>query len=668
MDIITTFSLRKVFSWIIRVYLFLTPFLFYQGYLYAGSSSRSVILTILMGILGLFLGTLLLFSRTRMTVLKSLILLGLGVYGAVLVVSAFWGADPSTSFWSKATRTTGLFYLSHLALLYIVFVYIALERSLIRSVLQTFVVSASIFSIGYLIGPDGFGWIYGGKLWDGFTFANSTFAAMYLYAAFMIAMYLLFRTERSKRVWWQYAIPVFLVINPSFINPGVWKGDLSGGIIGESFASTYALLFSLVYFLGVGVISKVLNNTQRKKVVWSVFGVGVIAIAAAVSSLITDGGLVERWYRTQSSGARPIVWALSKQSIAERPVLGWGPDNFELAYTNHYDTKVLEVQNGAEPWFDRAHNIVIDQTVDIGYLGVSVYLGLYLLIIALLVHTAIKSTDRDDVMLSTVLIGYFVFHFAELQTAFETSISYIPLALMAALATVVVHRTRSEDQTTVQSVWIISSVVQKALGIALVGYFGWALFWGSIPIAKAQRANGIVRTVGSTTERLALYDTLFGSPLDPAAFLWRTSTDFQRGIMNVPETVSDPKKLVLLSKELDVFIEQYEVYLSKHPNDVRSHLSLADLYIFYRLFGVDKLDQAHRVLDQALVLNPSLPQIYRMKAVAYLYQAKFAEARRWAQKGLAINPSIEESQKLVKYIDTSIKNFPEIDLYFFQQI
>ena len=74
------------------------------------------------------------------------------------------------------------------------------------------------------------------------------------------------------------------------------------------------------------------------------------------------------------------------------------------------------------------------------------------------------------------------------------------------------------------------------------------------------------------------------------------------------------------------------------------------------------------LLDDAIKLVPESPQPYWMKAVAYIYMRKFDLAREYAKKAYDLNPKIAQSQKVIDYVERSIKTFPEIDLYFFQQI
>lgn len=652
---------------VLAVFVALFPFLLFRGYLYAGTATRAVLLMLVVEVLALVFAFSLFSKKTTLKVMKSPITIALGTYILILVISMVAGADSGISFWSKATRMTGVFYLSHLALFYLFLTMIFQEGGKLRRFLKTFLIASGLFSLAYLFGPEGFKVIFPDRtVWDGFTFMNSTFAAMYLYASFMLAIYYTLTIPQEKRRWWKYLFPLVFVINPSFVNASVWRGDFSGGVLGESFASTYAALLSVGLLGLIYGISRIRSAALRKKTAIALVAIGVIVAGIAIGSLLTRGGALQKLYLSQSSAGRPIVWALSDRAISERPLLGWGPENFEIAYERHYDNTVLENRNGGEAWFDRAHNVFIDQAVDTGYVGVVAYTLVYLVIIGCLLYALLRAKERNDQVLASILLVYFAAHVAELQTAFDTSISYVPLTIMAALSTVLFAKVKASAGK--ENAWSISNVGKHTLGVVLLGYFGWATIGGTIPIMSAETANGAVRTVGSGEKRLPLYPALFGSPMDKPSFLWRTSTDFQRGIGQDPSVLADPAKVQFLVKELDVFAQEYRDHLMAHPNDFRAHLTLADILIYYKLFDIDKLGEAQQVLDKALLLNNTLPQPYWMKAVAYLYQAKFKEAREWAAKGLAVNPGIEESKRVSEYIEQSIKDFPEIDLFFFQKI
>jgi tetratricopeptide (TPR) repeat protein len=664
-------SMRSFVKYTLFVFIAVFPFILYRLYLYNGTSSRSVTLTLVIEIIAITLGLVLLGKDKIVKFAKSPITLALFLYFIILIISSIQGIDPLVSFWSKATRMTGLFYFSHLAMFYIFMMMVFQKEKDTRSFLKVFLISTGIFSVASLLGPEGLGWIYKTKPWDGFTLGNSSFAAMYLFVAFLLSIYYIY--TQDKKVWWKYFIPLVFIINPNFISKKFWFGNVDVlkdplSLVGEARATTYVVLASMVILGLIALISKLKNARTRRIILKTSVVAGVLVTVLAMQSFLSKDGYIQQYYLKQATSARPVVWELSSKAIAEKTLFGWGPDNFEVVFQKHYDNRLLQEEYGAEAWFDRAHNIFIDQATDTGYVGLIVYCLMYLVIIGSMMYVILYSKERKDQVLGIILLVYFPMHLIELQTAFDTSISYVPLAIMAALAATLFHKTYTAKKGLEKSEWIISKSIRYVIAIVLIGFFGWALLWGTFPIMKAEIANGEIRTIGTSEKRLPLYKLMFGSPMDPMSFLWRISTDFQRGIAEDPEVLNNPKKVEGLLKELAVYESEYKRYISIHPEDVRAKLNLADTLIYQNLFGLNKLEEAQTVLDSVIASNPTMPQAYWMKSVAYLYSKKFDLARDWAKKGLEINPDIKQSQQIVSYIEDSIKTFPEINLYFFRQI
>ena len=652
-------KVQSIISYVLLAFVALFPFVMYKGYLYNGTSSRSITLMLLMEVVAFLGAYALLKKRAILTFSWSPITLVLAVYLLVIGYASFAGIDPLVSLWSKATRSTGIFFFTHLALFYLVLVSLFKEGKEMMTFIKAIVWGSAIFSLGAFLGPEGLGWMFNSLTWDGFYFGNSSFAAMYLFGAFLLSMYLLLTVSQKK--WWHYVLPIVILINPYFINREVWFGDFSSPV-GEARATTYSLIGAVVVFGVLRLVAQIKNTGAQHKVLWGGFALGVLAIAGAGISLMSPDGYVRTLYMSEGTEARPIVWQLSRDMIAERPLFGWGLDSFETAGIQRYDSNLLTKRAGVEPWFDRAHNVFIDQTVESGYVGLVVYLLVYLVIAGGMVFVITRTKDRDERLLAEILLAYFVFHFAEVQTAFDTSISYVLLACMAAMATTLLYRHTDTKEYVLTLPW------RQGVATILVLYFGWSFLYGTLPIMKAQHANGAIRTVGSSDARLPYYDSLFGSPMDAHAFLWRTATDFQRGIGNNPSILQDPEKVEGLKLEMALYEEGYRQYVENHPYDVRAHYNLADTLIYQNLFGVNKLEEAQEVLDDAIAINPEIPQGYWMKAVTYLYQGDFTNARLWAQKGKEVNPEVEISQDVIEYIERNIKSFPEVDLYFFKYI
>ncbi|MFH0874147.1 MAG: O-antigen ligase family protein [Candidatus Komeilibacteria bacterium] len=77
---------------------------------------------------------------------------------------------------------------------------------------------------------------------------------------------------------------------------------------------------------------------------------------------------------------RLVVWDISWQAFRAKPILGWGPENFSLAFNQHYDDRIF--RSGVSPiWYDKAHNIFIQHLVEGGLVALLLYLVLWLLLL-----------------------------------------------------------------------------------------------------------------------------------------------------------------------------------------------------------------------------------------------------------------------------------------------
>lgn len=657
----------KVVEYTLYTFFILFPFVNYGLYLYSGTTTRAVNTILFVTLASIFLGFWLFSNKNKISIPKSPILLTLGLYFTSIFVSALYGYNFHTSFWSNVTRMTGVWYMINLAFLLIFICSVASDRARQRRLILSIVLSTAFYSILYFFSYEGLGWIFKDYVNYAFTFGNSTFAAMYIFGAFILSVYYLITADKKK--WWMYILPVALIINPSIISRKFFLGEWSGGVtsfLGEARASSIVIFLSILALFFTWVISKIKNIKVRNNTIIGIFVLVILGIGFTGYSLLSPDGYIRKLYLAEATGARPLLWEISNSVIVDRPILGWGGDNFERVFEHYYDNRQLQEEYGNEAWFDRAHNVFVDQTLDGGYLGLSMYLLIYLTIGICLLYVVVKSKVREDVVLAVLLLIYFGLHLLELQTAFDTSVSYIIIIVMIALASNLFHKTYG-DVKGKEPEFELNKYAKYAIALLIIGFFSYTLFVGLIPFMRTQWANGYMRTVGSSELRLKEYDTLFGSKIDVAAFLWRTSADLQRGIGQKPSVLNDSDKVQNLNKEFEYLAEEYKKYLKENPKDYRSHLNLADILIYVRLFEVDKLEEAQGVLDDAIKLAPQIPQAYWMKAVAYIYQGKFNLAREWAAKGLALNPKIVESQNIVKYVEDSIKTFPEIDLYFFRQ-
>ena len=654
----------KFSEYAIYLFLILFPFLTYASFLYTGTTTRAINLIIFSSVIGGIFSLWLMGKGNQVSFPKSPILLSLALYLGSITVSGLYGLSFENSFWSVATRMTGIWYFLCLGFFIFLLWPVVSDEIKRKKTIFLIITSTALFSILSILGPEGFGIMFKGYDKDGFTFGNTTFAGMYIFGAFILSLYYIFQAKNKK--WWMYLIPLALVVNSYILNINIWKGDFTGGFTGEAKASAYVTLLSLGALLCIWFVSKIKDQKFKSRLVYSIFTLSVLAVVFSASSLLSSDGYLRKVYLSQAGGARPLVWEMSEKIIRERPFFGWGTDNFERVFETNYDNRILQDEYGNEAWFDRAHNVFVDQAVDVGIIGLIFYLLIYVTTLLSLIYTFLNSKDVKDQLLASVLIVYFALHFAELQTAFDTSISYIMLVFMLTVSAAIFHKTYKEVKGVGNEIKI-NNFFKYSLASIIFIFFSWSLVVGVFPFVRAQITNGEIRKVGSAQKRIPLYETLLGSQIDPHALLWRTSTDFQRGIGANPKVLEDPKKVEYLRQEIVILENKYKEYIKNNPTHFRAHLNLADVLIYQNLFQVNKLEEAQKVLDEAIRLVPQSPQPYWMKAVAYIYMGKFNLAREYAKKAFDLNPKIVESQNIIKYVEDSIKTFPEIDLYFFRQ-
>ena len=96
-------------------------------------------------------------------------------------------------------------------------------------------------------------------------------------------------------------------------------------------------------------------------------------------------------------------WKVGWQALQDRPILGYGPENFAIGFDRHYDPslpKIEERPGGADKWWDKAHNFLFDISVTAGIPALIIYL---LLIGAL--FKQLQKIKRSDEKNSAIIQG-----------------------------------------------------------------------------------------------------------------------------------------------------------------------------------------------------------------------------------------------------------------------
>lgn len=207
------------------------------------------------------------------------------------------------------------------------------------------------------------------------TLNNPNFFAAYLLLTCFITLLLLFRQEdpfllkgkgKGKKL---FLILVFVLQFFGIVHSrsrGAWLGFGAG-------------LGAFVLFY----LAPRLLDTRRKRV--AAVGLGLLILGAGAFFSRQKGLFSLLWKaitapipeiegRGRSIRQRAESYRTALLGIRERPVLGWGPENFVVAFDRFY-SGVLESTH--YPWFDKVHNVFLEVGVTTGLLGLLSYLLLW---------------------------------------------------------------------------------------------------------------------------------------------------------------------------------------------------------------------------------------------------------------------------------------------------
>ena len=95
-----------------------------------------------------------------------------------------------------------------------------------------------------------------------------------------------------------------------------------------------------------------------------------------------------------------------KENGVKKLLIGWGPDNYYLAYGKYFDSKQFNYEDG---WFDRAHDKFVDVLVMNGLLGFFVYIAIFILLFRFVFKSKLSSQFASYHNLSLLNIGLILF-------------------------------------------------------------------------------------------------------------------------------------------------------------------------------------------------------------------------------------------------------------------
>lgn len=386
-------AFRRIARWYLYVAVFAVvvvmdsmffPFIGGKDYFFRFSVELSLICFVLAWAFEMGAGEL---KELLRTTFKKPLVIAVSVFTAIFLLACLFAYDVHAAFWSNFERGEGGFQMIHYYLFFLLLILLLRTEAEWKNIFKFSLVAAGfmvLYGVGAAYSLSGFigpfaggntpppGWLH--KIIDPRfqgSLGNPAYVAPYLLFSMFYAMYLWIRRKwEGRRRWLVHAGFGFLMLVLLFF---FILSQTRGAFLGLG-AGVFVLL---LYFVIAG------RGALRK---WSAILLAVVVIFGGVvfsirnSSFVQsfpEGRLLQISISDASAQTRFWVWGEAWKGFLERPILGWGPENFTAVYDKFFNPNFYVPGQSTETWFDRAHSVFFDYLSETGALGLLSYLAVF---------------------------------------------------------------------------------------------------------------------------------------------------------------------------------------------------------------------------------------------------------------------------------------------------
>ena len=574
------------------------------------------------------------FIVPKILIFRSLTLLMLGAYVVLLVsdyaryrprvtliniavvafffsffVSTFVGVDWYRSFWDNHERMLGLFTIFHYVVYYFIATSVIKEKNDWRWLLRLFLLAGGIaMFIGLLQKINPLLLLNDGSSRVSATLGNPIYYSGYGLFLFYIGL-ILFWKESVKE--WKY----FAIIGGALGFMGVFLGGTRGTLLG---------LIASVGILMVSYFFTLKEHKKMRQTIGAVIAAGIIVFSLLFAFRQTNfvqripavGRLFSVSFASSTGATRIMAWKIAVAAWEEKPVFGWGPNNFYYAFNKYYQPESLE-RGWGETWFDAAHSAIFNALAVQGIVGLFLYVGLFAIAIVQLWFGYKKKVI--DAHLLGIGAAFLVGHFIHNAVVFENPTSYLYFFFFLAFVnrqTFGVEEKEKKEKT-----------VSPALTMAMLVVVLFLIYSTNINVARANMTS--LRVLGAMQTGQLVAETYQKAVEMSSPHIDDIRSDFVRSlIMIIPQY--NKASFTDKAKELyQLGYDESKKNLVLHPLDIRTHLQFAQLIqqgVMELKEPPQSLLEAETVLKDALVKSPKRQQIIYKLAMLELLIGKPDEA------------------------------------------
>lgn len=348
--------------------------------------------------------------------------------------------------------------------------------------------------------------------------------------------------------------------------------------------------------------------------------------------------------------------------LIEKPILGYGPENFAVGFDKYYDPSVPYLSKAWGSWYDRAHNIILQTGSDAGFLGIITYLALFITLFWQL--QKLKNNQRKLAIISVnpiiahgiqaALIGYFISNLF----SFDTFSTYLIFFLLIGYSLHIISSNTAESENPHKSAiisvnpWIKSIIISILFCVLIV----FTYQYNFVPLQINAQINKA--TILADKKQCDKAVSLMDKALLKHSFL----DSYIR------------MKYIEIERTCAVFYPENNLSYTKRGVEILNEaIKIQPLYTRYWLYlgtltttlaeqeedTVKKnilFEQANNYLDKALQLSPKHQEILVAKTKLEIDKKNYINAKNYSDKCISLSADLSDCYWYLGLAEIYLKN------------
>ena len=633
-------SLNKILKYIVNTGIFLVPFIplvVTSSLFFPFISGKNFLFRIIVEIIfGAW--AILAIKNKEYRPKSSWILWGMIAFVGVIGVANLFGVNPMKSLWSNFERMEGWVTLIHLLGYFLVISTMLNTQKLWNKFFNTSIfvsIVVGFYGVFQLLGVLTIN--QGGVRLDA-TFGNATYLAIYMVFNIFLVMMFLFRrlNDRYKdgrkiiSFNWPDLFYIFAVLIQFFI---LYHTATRGAILGLIGGLIITFILLMIFDEKGGILRKI---SKYKLAILLILILGFFAVKN--TEMIKNSPVLSRIASIsidEATTARFPVWDMAIKGFKERPILGWGQENFNYVFNKNYEPKMYN----QEQWFDRAHNIVMDWLVAGGILGLLSYLSLFFFGIFYLWKKT-KTENGNEILKNNfslsdkaILTGLFAGYFFSNLFVFDNIVSYI--LFFSILSFIYVFsssgRKKQDKPINIHNDWLKNTAVVLVVILTI----GSIYFFNVNGILTGKSLINALKNRGNLELSLENFNKAF-------SYGYLGKSEAREQIVQISSSLADVNMdLDMKQKFFDLASSEMTKQIQEDPENARYEVFLGTFFNRYRLY-----DNATIHFERALELSPNKQSTMFELGTSYLNKGKKEKALDLFKKAFESDESYLDARKI----------------------